>query len=465
MDYTAYLEAWRGLTESKEALGAYTEAVRTRDESIGAVTSIAEDLEPAGITEGSSLRSIPFLAKDNIAVEGQPLSCSSRILEGFESLYSATAVSRLEAAGALCIGKTNLDEFGMGSGTLNSSFGATSNPWDLSRVPGGSSGGSAAAVAAGYVPFALGSDTGGSVRQPANFCGIYGLKPTYGAVSRYGLVAYASSLECIGVLSDSLEITEEVFEVIKGIDPNDQSSRAYPQMADEGGQGLRIRYLEDTGGLDPEVQKAYERAIEMCREAGWETSPVAMRTSDYVVPAYYTIATAEASANLARYTGIRYGYRSASEDIASMMKTSRDQGFGQEVKLRILLGTYVLRSGFQDQYYTRAQRIRTLITDELTTLFSEADLLMMPVFPTQAFRKEGSGLDAFAQKLADRYTVTANLAGVPALSIPTGIEGGLPVGIQFLAAHFSERKLFSAARTLRRFYEPRPAQEPIHSHE
>lgn len=463
MEHRAYLEAWRRLTETEDSLRDYAGRIRTRDESIGAVTSLAQDLTAAGPREGSPLSSIPYLVKDNIAVAGQPLSCSSRILEGFESLYSATAVKRLEAAGALCIGKTNLDEFGMGSGTLNSSHGATSNPWDLSRVPGGSSGGSAAAVAAGYVPFALGSDTGGSVRQPANFCGIYGLKPTYGAVSRYGLVAYASSLECIGVLSDSLEMTEEVFEVIKGIDPLDQSSRSYPEEVDEEGRSLRIRYLEDTGGLDPEVQKAYGRAIEMCREAGWQTSPVTMRTSDYVVPTYYTIATAEASANLARYTGIRYGYRSESDDIASMMRTSRDKGFGQEVKMRILLGTYVLRSGFQDQYYTRAQRIRTLITEELSTLFGEADLLMMPVFPTQAFCKEGSGLDAFAQKLADRYTVTANLAGVPAMSIPTGIESGLPVGVQFLAPHFSERRLFSAARTLRRFYEPRSAQEPIHT--
>ena len=430
---------------------------------------------------GSRLKDFPFGIKDNIALRNFKLTCGSKMLDGPLSPYSATAVERLLAAGAHPVGKTNLDEFGMGSSTDNSALKKTTNPWDPTKVPGGSSGGSAAAVAAGIVPFALGSDTGGSIRQPAAFCGVYGLKPTYGAVSRYGLVAYASSLEGIGVVADSVDLCEDVYTVMRGRDLFDHSSVSVPaghaasaghaapagRAARAGGPNAegrdtgeptvkRIGVLGGDLGLSPGVQRGYERSIEVLRELGYEVAEVPLPMLDYVVPAYYTIATAEASANLARFTGVRYGYRpDYAENPEELVRKARSEAFGDEVKLRILLGTYVLRSGFQDQYYLRAQKIRTAIRNEFDNVFGQVEAIMLPVYPVQAFTHGEGELDAFQQKLADKFTGTANLTGAPALSIPAGTENGLPVGVQIMAPAFEEGRLFEVAR---RFAEMVPSQ-------
>lgn len=463
MSYEAYTEAWGSVLSSESKTTAYIEEITKKDAEIGAFLefdpnkgkTVSADTKAAG-NGLPALSGIPFAIKDNIALKDFTLTCGSAMLREFVSPYCATAVQKIIDAGAVPVGKLNLDEFGMGSGTENSALRRTVNPWDSTRVPGGSSGGSAAAVAAGMVPFALGSDTGGSVRQPANFCGVYGLKPTYGAVSRYGLVAYASSLECIGVISDTVEMTETVFNCMRGADPMDQTSREAPGSKISGkDRPLTIGVLEGTEGLDEAVRQGYLEAIEQCRALGWSVTYITLDTLRYVVPAYYTIASAEASANLARYTGIRYGHRSDEMyDVASMTRKTREEGFGPEVKLRILLGTYVLRSGFQDQYYVRAQKIRTKIRHDMAQAFGMADLLMMPVFPTQAYPLGGEVLTPFQQKLADRYTITANLAGIPAMSIPTGTAHGLPVGMQFLAPEFGEELLFDAAKRYASVYTP-----------
>ena len=449
------------------ALESYRVSIEDADEDIGAFLYCAPEkgaalaADYADTIEGP-LSGVPFGVKDNIAVEGFPLTCGSRILEGFTSPYSATAVKRLMRAGAVPVGKLNLDEFGMGSSTEHSAYKVTTNPWDPERVPGGSSGGSAAAVAAGFVPFALGSDTGGSVRQPAAFCGTYGLKPTYGVVSRYGLVAYASSLECIGILGESIDMTRAVFQTISGSDPIDQTSVDAPQyrLSDgfnvgHGADGtnwsgtVKVAVPSGFGGLSPAIEAGMKRTVEAMRSMGWEIHEVDLPALDYAVPVYYTIATAEASSNLARYTGIRYGRRAAtSAGPEEMTRLTREEGFGDEVKLRVLLGTYVLRSGFQDQYYVRAQKIRTLIRRQIDELFAEHALVLMPAFPTQAFRRGDADLTPFMQKLADQYTVTANLAGIPALSMPVGMEEGLPVGMQLMAPRFQEERLFAAAEAV-----------------
>lgn len=446
----------------REALESYKISLEDADERIGAFLHCAPEkgaaLAAEAVEEGDgSLSGIPFAVKDNIAVAGLPLTCGSRILEGFTSPFSATAVERLLRAGAVPVGKLNLDEFGMGSSTEHSAYKITKNPWDPERVPGGSSGGSAAAVAAGMVPFALGSDTGGSVRQPAAFCGTYGLKPTYGAVSRYGLVAYASSLECIGILGESVDITRKVFGAISGSDPKDQTSVEAPRGGlytngiTQGPGRVKVAVPSGFAGLSPAIEQGMRRTIEAMRSLDWVIHEVELPILDYAVPVYYTIATAEASSNLARYTGIRYGTRAAtSAGPEEMTRLTREEGFGDEVKLRVLLGTYVLRSGFQDQYYVRAQKIRTRIRQQLDTVFSDHTLMLMPAFPTQAFRRGDTELTPFMQKLADQYTVTANLAGIPAMSMPVGEEEGLPVGMQLMAPHFHEERLFSAADAVTR---------------
>lgn len=459
------LSSWRKVLSSPRTKQAYAAYVRDWESRIGAFLEFDPDGRPKGGTpvgvNGSAARhplaEIPFAAKDNIAVEGFSLTCASRMLEGLASPYTATAVSRLQAAGAVVVGKTNLDEFGMGSSTDTSALGRTSNPWDQSRVPGGSSGGSAAAVAAGLVPFALGSDTGGSIRQPAAFCGVYGLKPTYGVVSRYGLVAYASSLEGIGVVAETTPIARLVFETMRGLDPLDHSSVEH-QAAEGAHAPLRVGVLGGLSELSDEVEGIYRQAVATMRELGMTVTEITLKTLEYVVPAYYTIATAEASANLARFNGIRYGHRPAhAENPEQLVQTARDEGFGEEVKLRILLGTYVLRSGFQDQYYVRAQRVRTAIRNELASAFTAVDVLLLPVFPTPAFKRGEEGLSPFQQKLADRFTATANLAGVPGLAFPAGVVDGLPVGLQFLAPAFEEERLFRAAE---RYAEAVPAEHP-----
>ena len=436
-----YAEDWRGVLADPALCKIYADGVEKIDERIGSFLSFnAADSESA-IGGKGPLDGIPVAVKDNIAVNGRPLTCGSKILENLIAPYTATAVERLQAAGASVVGKTNLDEFGMGSSTEHSALGKTVNPWDFDRVPGGSSGGSAAAVAAGLVPLALGSDTGGSVRQPASFCGIYGLKPTYGTVSRYGLTAYASSLEVIGAMSADIDLLQKAFTVMSaGKDERDQSS----VDSDPPGSGeKRIKVLDvPEGVLDGAVAEAYADAAKTLSEAGYTVESFALPSYDLVVPAYYTIATAEASANLARFNGIRYGYApDYAENPVELMKLARHEGFGDEVKLRILLGTYVLRSGFQDQYYGRAQKVRTLIRKQLADLFQSADLLLMPVFPTQAFLYGDDGMDDYRQRVADVFTCLANLAGLPALSVPTGLSKGLPTGIQLMAPAFAEETI------------------------
>jgi aspartyl-tRNA(Asn)/glutamyl-tRNA(Gln) amidotransferase subunit A len=459
------LERWKAVLNDPVLRDRYSTYVRQWEDRIGAFL----EFEPSRAVSTNSgaihqkrgtLANLPFAVKDLIAVEGFQLTCGSRILEGLPSPYTATAVARLQDTGAVVVGKTNLDEFGMGSSTDNSVLKTTSNPWDIERVAGGSSGGSAAAVAAGEVPFALGSDTGGSIRQPAAFCGVYGLKPTYGVVSRYGLVAYASSLEGIGVVSADLEIAREVFLAMQGVDPLDHSTVQYERLgvvADDA--PIEVGILSNVGDLAPEVERTYRQAVASLGELGMPVTEVELPTLEYGVPAYYTIATAEASSNLARFNGIRYGHRpNWAENPEELVRKARHEGFGPEVKLRVLLGTYVLRSGFQEQYYIRAQKIRTAIRNDLDRAFKKVRTILMPVYPTVAFKHGDAGLTPFQQKLADKFTVTANLAGVPALSFPASTDSGLPVGLQFLGPAFSEELLFSAAkRYARRFPPQHPA--------
>ena len=451
----------RVLSESRESWLKYIE---DWEETIGSFIEFDIDRVPAAVKEDASnqkgaLTGIPFGVKDNFAVESFNITCGSKILEGVVSPYTATSVKKLQDAGAVVVGKTNLDAFGMGSSTDNSAVKVTNNPWDMSRVAGGSSGGSAAAVAAGMVPFALGSDTGGSVRQPASFCGVYGLKPTYGVVSRYGLTAYASSLDVVGVISRTVGTVRTVFNTMKGQDIKDNTSVKHPGSSNSG-KVKKIGVLKITdGSLNEEVERSFLLSRERLLKLGYETVDIELPSLEYVVPVYYTIATAEASANLARFNGLRYGYRSKNgNDPGELMQSSRDEGFGDEVKLRILLGTYVLRSGFQDQYYHKAQKIRTAIRNEFDNIFKSVDIVMMPVFPTAAFKHGSADLDQFQQKVADRYTCTANLTGLPALAVPSSVENGLPVGVQFTAPAFEEDRLFNIAEVLEeKFPSPRPA--------
>ncbi len=446
-------DIWKGVLTDTVKKERYKKYVESWEKKIGAFLEFNPEHSGNITEETGSLSGMPFAVKDIIAVKGFKLTCGSKILSNLISPYTATAVKKLQDAGAVVVGKTNLDEFGMGSSTDNSALGKTSNPWDTSRVAGGSSGGSAAAVAAGLVPFALGSDTGGSVRQPASFCGIYGLKPTYGVVSRYGLTAYASSLDVIGIHSGSISLLEEVFNTIKDIDSMDHSSIEYTPS---GKKSLkRVGVLKGPLEINSEVAETYRQTINNFKDLGFDVTEINLNTFDYVVPAYYTIATAEASANLARFNGIKYGQRAEyAENPDELVRISRVNGFGDEVKLRILLGTYVLRSGFHDQYYLRAQKIRTAIRNDFNRIFKNVDLILMPVYPTQAFKHGKEGLDPFQQKLADKFTCSANLAGIPALSFPAAVKNGLPVGMQLLSPAFEEKWIFEAASLYRQKYTP-----------
>ena len=429
------------------------------DPELGREAASAAGRAPSESSSIGSLEGIPFAVKDNIAVRNFKLTCGSKLLKDFISPYTATAVQRLMERGAVPVGKTNLDEFGMGSSTENSGFGMTYNPWDLERVPGGSSGGSAAAVAAGLVSFALGSDTGGSVRQPAAFCGVYGLKPTYGAVSRFGLVAYASSLEVIGVIAREISMIRDVFSVMRGQDPRDHSSVPYH----EAGPAKAGRFtvgVPDLGSisLHEEVQSSWEKTLDGLKSLKFTLKRIELPTLEYLVSAYYVIACAEASANLARFDGVRYGNRSGgfSGNPEQLVRWSRSRGLGDEVKLRILLGTYVLRSGFQDQYYLRAQRIRTAIRREFDGAFTGVDLILMPVYPCGPFKWGIEGLDPFSQKLSDIFTCSANMAGLPAVSFPASVENALPIGMQFLGPAFAEERLLQACERFAQVF-PVPA--------
>ncbi len=401
------------------------------------------------------LAGVPVLVKDNLCSTDFATTCGSRILGDFRAPYDATVVARLREAGAVVVGKANMDEFAMGSSTEFSAHGPTRNPYDLARVPGGSSGGSAAAVAYGLVPVALGSDTGGSVRQPAAFCGVYGLKPTYGRFSRYGLVAFGSSLDQVGVFARHVDDVATMFEVLAGEDPFDASSRTTPVPDvsgwDSGVAGLRFGWPANLWreGVDPALVEALERAAASLERAGAVRVPFDFLPGRYAVAAYYLIATAEASSNLARFDGVRYGAREGGDDLMSLYRRTRGEGFGPEVRRRILLGTYALSAGYHDAYYAKAQRARTRIVQEYREAFAHCDLMLLPTTPTLPFKMGEKTDDPLAMYLSDVFTIGANLAGIPGLTVPMGLEpGGLPVAVQLLAPADGEPALLRAARAL-----------------
>jgi aspartyl-tRNA(Asn)/glutamyl-tRNA(Gln) amidotransferase subunit A len=402
-----------------------------------------------------ALAGVPLAVKDVIQIEGVRNTCGSRILENFVAPYTATAVARLEAAGAVVVGKANCDEFAMGSSNENSAYGPVRNPVDLERVPGGSSGGSAAAVAAGMSVVSLGSDTGGSVRQPASFCGVVGLMPTYGRVSRYGLVAYASSLDHIGPLGRSVRDVAEALTVMAGRDPQDSTSAAVPvpdyaKELDGSVKGYKVGVPREyfAEGLSPQVRARIEAGLGVLQSLGCEIVDITMPHTEYAVGTYYIIATAEASANLARYDGVRYGYRTADAAVlAEQYRRTRREGFGTEVKRRIMLGTYVLSSGYYDAYYLKAQRVRNLVASDFSKAFEKVDVIVTPVAPMPAFRLGEKMANPLEMYLSDIYTITGSLAGVPGISVPCGAipDSPLPVGMQIFARHFDEARLLRLA--------------------
>jgi aspartyl-tRNA(Asn)/glutamyl-tRNA(Gln) amidotransferase subunit A len=436
-----------------------------QDRALEAARRVDRDLaagRPAG-----ALCGVPVAIKDVLDLEGLPTTCGSRILEGYKPPFTATALRRLEAAGAVIVGKTNMDEFAMGSSTENSGYKTTRNPWDLARVPGGSSGGSAAAVAAQMSPLALGTDTGGSIRQPAALCGIYGLKPTYGRVSRYGLVAFASSLDQIGPFARTVEDLALCAAALFGPDPCDSTSAPEPvpdfrAALSKGATGLRIGvpwgFLKE--GVEEKTLEAFRAALRALEGAGATVVEVALPHLPHAIATYYVVATAEASSNLARYDGVRYGRRRPAAGLKAMYGDTRDHGFGAEVKRRIILGTFVLSSGYYDAYYLRAQKVRTLIRRDFETAFEACDVVATPTTPTPAFRLGEKTDDPLQMYLADIFTVPANLAGIPGLSLPAGLADGLPVGLQLLGRPWGEADLLRAAaahEAVTKHHEARPA--------
>ncbi|MBM3822220.1 MAG: Asp-tRNA(Asn)/Glu-tRNA(Gln) amidotransferase subunit GatA [Verrucomicrobia bacterium] len=400
------------------------------------------------------LLGLPIGLKDVIVARGHPASCASKILQGFVSPYDSTVVSRLREAGAVIIGRLNMDEFAMGSSTENSGFRTTLNPWDTTRIPGGSSGGSAAAVAAHELPATLGSDTGGSIRQPAALCGVVGLKPTYGRVSRYGLIAFASSLDQIGPFSRDTRDAAILLRVISGHDPKDCTSLPepvpdYEAVLGRDLKGLRVGLAKEfmVGGLDPEVKAAVDAAVKQLQNLGAEVRGVSLPHSEYAVATYYILATAEASANLARFDGIRYGLRVDGADPAQLYSASRGTGFGPEVKRRIILGTYALSSGYYDAYYLRAQKVRTLIRQDFENAFRQVDAIVSPTTPTAAFRVGEKSSDPLQMYLSDIFTISCNLAGNCGVSVPCGWTANprLPIGLQILCPSFGEETLLRVA--------------------
>lgn len=460
-ELSAALEARRiSSTELTKAVIARTKAVEPRvhafnsfDEPDALAQAAASDSRRTAGRALGPLDGIPIAFKDVIAVAGQPLTASSKMLANFVSPYDATVTSKLKGAGAVIWGRVNCDEFAMGSSTENSAFGPTGNPWDVSRVPGGSSGGSAAAVAAGEAIATLGSDTGGSIRQPAALCGVVGVKPTYGLVSRFGLVAFASSLDQIGPFARTVEDAAMVLRAIAGHDERDSTSvkNDIPDYRAELGRrrgpwklGIPKEYFGE--GLDPEIGAAVERTVAFYRQQGCEIREVSLPHTKYCLDTYYIIATAEASSNLARYDGIRYGHRSAkAKDAVDLYFQSRAEGFGAEVKRRIILGTYVLSSGYYDAYYLRAQKVRTLIRQDFLNAYREVDALITPTSPVPAF-KIGEKSDPLAMYLCDIYTIGVNLAGLPGISVPCGFtQAGLPIGVQLIGQPFQEANLLAIA--------------------
>jgi aspartyl-tRNA(Asn)/glutamyl-tRNA(Gln) amidotransferase subunit A len=444
-----------------ETLNAFLEI--DREGALKRATAIDERARASAVI--GPLAGVPMAIKDNICVRGLQASCGSRILGDYHPPYNATVIEHLLAAGAVLVGKTNCDEFAMGSSNENSAFGPVKNPWDVTRVPGGSSGGSAAAVAAGIVPVALGSDTGGSVRQPASLCGVVGLKPTYGRNSRYGLVAFASSLDQVGVFARNVPDIAAVLGVIAGRDPHDATSADVPVPDYKAGltgniEGIRIGFPRALfgKGLDREVGAAVEQAVEDYRQLGAEVVEIELPNAQYAIAVYYIIATAEASSNLARFDGVRYGFRAEeAPELRQMYRRTREEGFGPEVKRRIMLGTYVLSAGYYDAYYRKAQQVRSLIKEDFRNAFERCDAIVTPTAPTPAFVIGEKVDDPLAMYLNDIYTVTANLAGVPGLSVPCGLSSKrLPIGMQLLGPYWSEPTLLKLAHAFEEF---RPFKE------
>ena len=422
----------------------------TADGALAAATAADERIARG---EAGPLTGIPIAHKDIFCTDGVRTSCGSRMLDNFISPYDATVVKRLKDAGMVMLGKTNMDEFAMGSSNETSFYGPVRNPWDLNTVPGGSSGGSAAAVAARLAPVATGTDTGGSIRQPAALVGITGIKPTYGRVSRYGMIAFASSLDQAGVLTRTAEDAALVLEVMSGFDPRDSTSSpapvpSYHQGLQESLKGLRVGIPEEfmDEGLDGENRAAIEAALDVYRALGASVTPVSMPNLALSVPTYYVVAPAEASSNLSRFDGVRFGYRcDAPADLLDLYKRSRGEGFGDEVKRRIMTGTYVLSAGYYDAYYLKAQKVRELIARDFHQAFQQVDLLMGPTTPAPAFELGAKTTDPITMYLNDIYTIAVNLAGLPGMSIPCGLVQGLPVGLQLIGPHFSEARLLNVA--------------------
>jgi len=467
-----------GTTTARSLAKAAINSAEQLNESLNAFLEINREaaLRRADEIDGhkqheAALAGVPIAIKDNICVRGMQTSCGSRILGPYHPPYNATVVERLLTAGSVIIGKTNCDEFAMGSSNENSAFGPVKNPWDVLRVPGGSSGGSAAAVAAGIVPVALGSDTGGSVRQPASLCGVVGLKPTYGRVSRYGLVAFGSALDQVGILTRNAADAAIVLEVIAGRDVYDSTTAdvevtCYLDEIEKDLKGLRLGVSRALlgEGLDDQVRTAVEQAIDAYRNLGAEIVDIDLPHAKYAIAVYYIIATAEASSNLARYDGVRYGFRAEEAPaLRQMYRKTRDEGFGAEVKRRIMLGTYVLSAGYYDAYYLKAQKVRTLLRRDFARAFENCDAIITPTAPTPAFRFGEKVDDPLAMYLNDIYTVTANLAGNPGISVPCGLSNeGLPIGLQLLGPNWTEGTLLRLAHAYQTAH-PLKAKPRVHA--
>jgi aspartyl-tRNA(Asn)/glutamyl-tRNA(Gln) amidotransferase subunit A len=458
-------ESFRRIGEVEEKVQAF---LTLNEENARAKAKELDDKLAKEENDFGTLFGMPIGIKDNIVTKGLRTTCASKILYNFDPIYDATVMERLHEAGAITIGKLNMDEFAMGSSTENSGFQLTRNPWDLERVPGGSSGGSAAAVAAGEVPFALGSDTGGSIRQPAAFCGVVGLKPTYGRVSRFGLVAFASSLDQIGPITRTVEDNAYLLQVISGLDPMDSTSANvevpnYVEALTGDIQGLKIavpkEYLGE--GVAEEVRQSVLNALKVLEKLGATWEEVSLPHSKYALATYYLLASSEASANLARFDGVRYGYRTDNaKNLIDMYKQTRSEGFGNEVKRRIMLGTFALSSGYYDAYYKKAQKVRTLIKQDFEKVFEKYDVIIGPTTPTPAFKIGEKTNDPLTMYANDILTIPVNLAGVPGISVPCGFVNGLPVGLQIIGKHFDESTIYRVAHAFEQatdYHKQKPA--------
>jgi aspartyl-tRNA(Asn)/glutamyl-tRNA(Gln) amidotransferase subunit A len=443
-----------GLIERGEATGAelhraYLDAVRERDGELHAYLTTVDEPEGDGV---------PIALKDVISTKGVETTAGSKILAGYTPVFDSTVAARCKEARLPTIGKTNMDEFAMGSSTENSAYGPSRNPWDPTRVPGGSSGGSAAAVAGGLAPWALGSDTGGSIKQPAALCGLVGLRPTYGTVSRYGIVAFASSLDQVGPITKTVRDAALLYRIIAGRDPLDSTTVGLPEAVElpeaEDLKGLRVgvpKELNEAEGIEPGVSEAVQRAIELCRELGADVGETTLpRSVEFGMPCYYLIAPSEASSNLARYDGVRYGPRAGNGDIREMYMKTRDEGFGDEPKRRIMLGTYALSAGYYEAFYGQAQKVRTVIREEFAAALEQFDVLVSPTSPTVAFPLGAKTENPLAMYLSDVLAIPPNMAGLPGLSMPCGLSEGLPVGLQLIGPQFSENLLFRTGHALER---------------